>query len=201
MSGPLRYHHPPYPTHRPRIIKPKKRHNYRNLIPTYVLVPLSFETKKIAPFLTKLSPRKPKKWTKLPSETPSHLQGQEAANFPPLSKYPREEKVNAPKSHPDAADLKRKTTALTGVLETGTSSTRTHVLNPLSIHAEAFTPYSPLGYAKSTPSSLSSNAREFFPSLFVNTDPYSPESTISFNYDPWGNVKQCPSPEWITILC
>ena len=28
--------------------------------------------------------------------------------------------------------------------------------------------------------------------------PCSPESTISFDYDPWGNVKQCPSPEWIT---
>ena len=39
---------------RPRIVKPKKRHNYRNLIPSYSLVPLSLGTKKIEPFFTKL---------------------------------------------------------------------------------------------------------------------------------------------------
>ena len=173
--------------HRPRIIKPKKRHNYRNLLPTYVLVPLSLETKKIAPFLTKISHHKPKKWSTSISKAPSHLRGQEAANFPPLSQNPCEKKVKAPTNQSEVAANKRESTTLTEASKQGNLEPQNDISSILSKDAKIFKPSLSVNTNFSS-HSLSWNAREFIPSS-------SPESTITFEFDPWGNVKQCSTPE------
>ena len=171
---------------RPRIVKPKKRHNYRNLIPSYSLVPLSLGTEKIEPFLTKLpSPNQPsKRWTQPPpSVTPTHLQGKEAAiNFPPLSVCARGELTVTPTTQPDAAQIPGETTSLIASAKTGNLASQ-QPASPLSADAEVFTPAP----------SLSPKANTFFPSLNINTE--LPPSPNGLYYDPWGNVVQCSTPD------
>ena len=152
---------------RPRIIKPKKKHNYRNLIPSYTLVPLSFGTNEIGPVQPEISknttPHR-KAWKQIPSSLPARPDKEATTHFPPLSVVcPREEVPNTSQTRDDSAISLWRNTTLTVDTEIGNS------------------------VQQNTSSTLSADAKVFTmpPKLNPCSPPWSP-SLISV--DPWGNT-------------
>ena len=168
--------------HRPRIIKPKKRQNYRILDPKVLLVPLALGTSQIAssqPEIEHYSTENEEKSTTSPRNIKPYTESLLNSNHEPgptltacsLSQYPREEKVKAnPEKERSDAFLSWKKTSLT--IDASTETLAHGSKSSLSVHSQSFIPRSKSSLNVESPHgcpSLTHGATEFHASAPLKT--------------------------------
>ena len=163
----------------PPLPKPKRHHNYRNVMPSVILYTLGSNPNRIAPVSSRYWPNPPPlptpRWKGWAIDIPTiYLNGKDSAdNVSPLSVIPREE-VN------DTTTIPKRT-----------EPSRMHDDSPLIDRAIENASIKNNKPQSKTPSPINAEAKTFFPRFDFN--PFA-NSWIPNCLDPFGNIKQCASP-------